>query len=121
MKILIVDDNEDIRLVLGLMLREQMDLELCEAGNGCEAIKVFIKELPNLVIMDIVMPEKDGIQATKVILEKFPDAKIIGLTAYASVKGEEMLREGALEIMTKPITKKNLLNRISKYCSTAET
>lgn len=121
MKILIVDDNEDIRLILGLMLKEQLDLVLLEAGNGCEAVKMFIKELPNLVIMDIVMPGKDGIEATKIILDKFPDAKIIGHTAYSSIKGEEMLREGALEIMSKPIMKKNLLHTISKYCNEAVT
>jgi len=119
MKILIVDDNEDIRLVLGLMLKEQMDLELFEAGNGCDAIKMFIKELPNLVIMDIVMPGKDGIEATKIILEKFPDARIIGHTAYSSIKGEAMLREGALEIMSKPIKKKDLLHTISRYFNAA--
>lgn len=121
MKILIVDDNEDIRLILGLMLKEQLDLELFEAGNGCEAVKMFIKELPNLVIMDIVMPGKDGIEATKIILDKFPDAKIIGHTAYSYIKGEEMLQEGALEIMSKPIMKKDLLHTISKYYNEAVT
>ena len=121
MKILIVDDNEDMRLVLGLMLKEQMNIELFEAGNGCEAVTMFIKELPDLVIMDIIMPEKNGIEATKIILEKFPDAKIIGHTAYSSLKGDEMLREGALEILAKPIMKKELIHRISKYCNEAET
>ena len=121
MKILIVDDNEDIRMVLGLMLQEQMDLELFEAGNGNEAIEIFIEELPDLVIMDIVMPIKDGIEATKAILSKFPDAKIIAHTAYSSLKGSEMLREGALEVMAKPIMKRDLLNKISKYCIEAET
>ena len=47
-------------------------------------------------------------------------AKIIGHTAYSSIKGEEMLREGALEIMSKPIMKKDLLHTISKYCNEAE-
>ncbi len=115
MKILIVDDNDDLRMVLGLMLSKELDLELFEASNGSEAVEIFIEELPDLVIMDIVMPIKDGIEATREIMKKYPDAKIIAHTAYSSLKGKEMIKEGALEVLSKPVMKNELLKKIEKY------
>ena len=89
-KILLADDNDELRMLYSIMLSE---FTVIQAVNGDEAVAFYKQHKPDLVLMDIVMPGKDGIEATKVILDRFPDAKIIGHTAYSSIKGDEMLRE----------------------------
>ncbi|MEE9409932.1 MAG: response regulator, partial [Candidatus Heimdallarchaeota archaeon] len=66
-KILIVDDNDDLRTIMKIMLRE---FEVVEAKNGKEAIELFNESKPDLVLMDILMPVMDGIEATEIIMEK---------------------------------------------------
>ncbi len=94
-----------------------MALRVEVATNGREAIRMYNMFKPDLVLMDIVMPEIDGIEATKEILKTDPNAKIIGVTAYAAHRGEELLKAGALEIIEKPFTKSKLIEKIESYLS----
>ncbi len=112
LKVLIVDDNEKLRSIFKLILKEY---QIFEAKNGIEAIKVFKEKQPNIILMDILMPEMDGITATKEILIIDPKTVIIAITAYSS-RASEILKAGAKEVLTKPIRNKELLNKIKDYC-----
>jgi len=109
--ILVVDDNDDLRGVFRLLLKE---FEVVEASNGLEALSSYKKSKPELVLMDILMPEMDGIVATKKILEMDPKAQIIAITAY-STRSNEILDAGALDVLKKPIRKAELLKKINEY------
>ena len=110
-KILIVDDNDDLRYLLKIMLAEYITLE---ARNGSEAVMMFKEEKPDLVLMDILMPVMDGIDATKAIIKIDPFAKILAITAYAS-KAETIIEAGAREVIQKPMRKKTILKKTKKY------
>ena len=83
MKVLLVDDHEMVRLGLKSFLSMQTDIEqVLEAQNGQEGVELALKERPDVIIMDIVMPELNGIDATLAILKEWPEAKIVILTSY---------------------------------------
>jgi two-component system, NarL family, response regulator LiaR len=93
-KILIVDDHSVVRSGLGAFLQAFDDFELVgEASNGREAIDECALKLPDVILMDLVMPEMDGAQATQVIRERFPNIQVIVLTSFK----EENLIESALQ------------------------
>ena len=83
MKILLVDDHEMVRLGLKSYLDLQADVEVvAESSNGREGVELALELRPDVIIMDIVMPEMNGIEATMAILETWPEAKILILTSY---------------------------------------
>jgi len=116
MRILIVDDDDNIREIVKIMLK---DLEILEATDGQEAVRAYKMFKPDLVLMDISMPVMDGVAATKEILKFDPNAKVVGLTAFARSRGKEMLESGALEVIEKPFTRKMLKELIEKYVAKA--
>ncbi len=109
--ILVVDDNEDFRLILKLILGE---FNVIEAENGEIAVDLYLKNRPDLVLMDISMPVMDGIAATEKIMKKDPNAKVITITAYSS-RASEILNVGAKEVLSKPFKKNSLISTINKY------
>lgn len=117
-RLLVVDDDDTIREIVKIMLK---DLDIIEATNGEEAVRAYKMFKPDLVLMDISMPRTDGIEATKQILNFDPNAKIVGLTAFAKSKGKEMLERGALEVLEKPFTRKMLKDLIKKYVTKGVT
>ncbi len=93
-KILIVDDHNVVRSGLGAFLMVYDDLELVgEASNGKEAVEICGKLNPDVVLMDLIMPEMDGAAATKEIREKYPLIQVIILTSFK----EDNLVESALQ------------------------
>lgn len=104
-KILIVDDNDDFRMLLRIMLSEY---ETIEAVNGSEAVDLYHQSKPDLVLMDILMPIKDGIEATKEILQSDPEANIFAITAYHDQE-ENILKVGARRVIKKPFRKNDFL------------
>lgn len=83
-KVLIVDDHHMVRRGLMFFLKTQADVEVIgEAKNGVEAIEQTKALKPDVVLMDLVMPEMDGAEATKAIKEQFPHVKVIILTSFA--------------------------------------
>ena len=111
-KILIVDDDLAMRELLKIILK---DFEVYEAGDGREAVELYKRVKPQIVLMDILMPIMNGVDATREILKIDPNAKIIGITAFASHRGEELLKAGAREIIEKPFTRKKIVETIKKY------
>ncbi len=112
MKILVVDDDYAMRDLLKLMLK---DHEVYEAENGREAIELFKNVRPDIVLMDIMMPEMDGITATQELLKMDSGTVVIGVTAFASHKGREIIRAGARDVIEKPFTKKKLIETLMRY------
>ena len=93
-KVMIVDDHPIVRDGLNGLLRVVADMELAgEAGNGQEALARCQESLPDVILMDIVMPGMDGLEATRLILDQYPDVKIVVLTTFP----EEDLVQEALE------------------------
>lgn len=83
MKILLVDDHEMVRLGLKSYFDLQADVEVVgEASNGSQGIDLALELRPDVIVMDIVMPEMNGIDATLAILKEWPEAKILIVTSY---------------------------------------
>ncbi|MCD2256179.1 response regulator [Agrilactobacillus fermenti] len=82
-KVLIVDDHEMVRLGISTYLQIQDDIEVVgEAVDGADGLKQALELKPDVILMDVVMPKMDGIEATKKILADWPEAKIIILTSF---------------------------------------
>ncbi|MCO7128275.1 response regulator transcription factor [Sporolactobacillus shoreicorticis] len=81
--VVFVDDHEMVRIGVSAYLSAQPDIQVVgEADNGRDAIDLVLKLKPDIVLMDLVMEEMDGIEATKQIVEKWPQAKIIIVTSF---------------------------------------
>ncbi len=82
-RVLIADDHPVVRTGLVLMLQYEPDMEVvAEAGNGREALEMFRQHRPDVTLMDLRMPEMNGVEATAAIRVEFPTARIILLTTY---------------------------------------
>jgi len=113
--ILLVEDDLALLEALEIMLKDRYDV--VKATNGMEAVKIYSRIKPDLVLTDIVMPEMDGIKVTEEILRMDPNAKIVGITAYYLSKEKELMQAGAREVLEKPFTRKKLIEVIEKYLS----
>lgn len=82
-KVVLADDEPHVRVLLKTLLASMKCEVVGEASNGEEAVKLFKKERPDLVLLDINMPVKSGIEALKDILHEFPDAFVIMLTSVS--------------------------------------
>ncbi len=115
-KILIVDDIEDNRLVIKSSLRTLEGIEIFEARNGAEAIKLMQENKADIVLMDVLMPVMDGFEATAIIKEYYPEVPVIVITALKDSQTEEkMLSVGASAYLKKPIDRKLLRYKISTF------
>ncbi|MBN8209156.1 response regulator transcription factor [Bacillus sp. NTK071] len=84
MKLLLADDHLMVRKGLRLFLQSQPDIEIIgEASTGLEAVTLAEQLQPDVVLMDLIMPEMDGIEATKQLKQKYPGMKIIILTSFS--------------------------------------
>lgn len=85
--VLLVEDHTVTRLGLKFILESYDDLELmAEATNGAEALTTLEEKMPDVVIMDVEMPVMDGIEAARAMRQKYPDIKIVMLTAHREEK-----------------------------------
>ncbi|HBT95212.1 MAG TPA: DNA-binding response regulator [Coriobacteriia bacterium] len=83
-RILIVDDDPIVRMSLATILNAQSDMSVCgDVGNGFEAIETFAGLAPDILLMDIRMPDCGGIEAARVILDKTPEARVVFLTTFS--------------------------------------
>jgi DNA-binding NarL/FixJ family response regulator len=113
-RIVIADDHMIIRDGLRLLIDKQPDMELvAEADNGRTAITHVQNLSPDVVIMDIGMRELNGIDATRLIIKKTPDVKVIALSMYSDKQFiKEMLKAGASGYLLKDSAFKELLDAI---------
>ncbi|MGD2049957.1 MAG: response regulator transcription factor [Chloroflexota bacterium] len=109
-RVMLVDDHDMVRRGLATFLQVNSDLELVgEARDGAEALEVCDKVQPDVILMDLVMPEMDGAEATRAILHKWPEIKIIALTSFQEKDLiHEALRAGATGYLLKSVTVEEL-------------
>ena len=94
LKILLVDDHEFVRMgIKALLARYPQFQVVSEAGNAQEAVQQANQHRPDVIIMDIRLPGKSGIEATREIMQQLPDTKIIMLTSFAE---DELLFEAII-------------------------
>jgi two-component system, chemotaxis family, chemotaxis protein CheY len=105
-KILLCDDSLLIRTQLKAFLTEsRKDIQIMEAADGKEALEIYRKEGPSLVLMDIVMPEVDGISCLKQIRSYDPEAKVVVLSSVGNRETLlQALEAGAVDFIQKPWT-----------------
>jgi DNA-binding NarL/FixJ family response regulator len=113
-RILIVDDHPALREGVVAILADQNDMSaVAQASNGREAIQQFRANLPDVVLMDLQMPEMNGLDAITTIRGEFPDARVIVLTTYTGdVQVLRALRAGARAYLIKNLLHKDLLETI---------
>ena len=104
-RILIADDHALMRIGLKSILDLQPDMTVvCEASNGQEAVKLADQHKPDVIIMDLLMPQLNGAEATRLILERDPDAKVMILTSYGmSTDLGKAIQHGAIGAQPKEV------------------
>lgn len=113
-RILIVDDHEVVREGLRGFLKSQPEFHVAgEAENGVEAVRLARSLIPDVILMDVVMPVMDGITATKHIINENPSARILVLTSFAEDdKVFPAVKAGALGYLLKDSSPSDLLEAI---------
>jgi two-component system chemotaxis response regulator CheY len=114
-KVLIVDDTAFMRRMLRDILTKADFEVVAEARNGQEAVEAYREMQPDLVIMDITMPEMDGIAALRQITSEFPESRIIMCSALGQQEMVlESLEAGAQDFVVKPFLPDKVLETVGK-------
>jgi NarL family two-component system response regulator LiaR len=113
-RVMVVDDHALVRSGLAAFLLVNKDLKLvAEAKNGLQAIAYCKQNQPDVVLMDLMMPEMDGVEATRNIKQQFPQVQVIALTSF---KDQELvqgaLQAGAIGYVLKDVSAEELANAI---------
>src|SRR5437899_2122767 len=113
-RILLADDHAMVRQGFRLILSSQPDMEIVgEAGNGREAVEMAEKLQPDIIVMDVAMPELNGIEATRKITAGLPRTRILALSMHKdSVYVREILRAGARGYLLKDSIDSDLLSAV---------
>ena len=114
-RLLIVDDALFMRKMIGGVAAEAGWEVVGEAGNGLEAILLYEQLRPDLVTMDLVMPEMGGLEALRRIRAADPDARVVVVTALDQKQVlMDSIREGAIDFIVKPFERQRVLNLLAK-------
>ena len=118
-RVLIADDHTIVRIGLRTLLGAEKDIEVVgEAKNGEMAVKEALRLLPDVVIMDLMMPKMDGAEATAVLHEKLPETKVIILTTFGSSDGiAHAIESGASGALMKTADDAALISTIRSVTS----
>ena len=118
-QVLLVDDHEMVRQGLGIFLNASPDITVVgQAQNGLEAIQRVQENPPDVVLMDLIMPELDGVEATRRIKALFPEVEIIALTSYVDeAKVVDALAAGVAGYVMKDVKPAELVRAI---CAAAQ-
>ncbi|MFI3123632.1 MAG: response regulator [Methylococcales bacterium] len=118
LNVMVVDDSPIIIRKLTALLNTLGYVVVKTAENGVEAVETYEQYKPDVVTMDVTMPEMDGIEATQAIMSKFPEAKIVMVTSH----GQETmvlnaLKAGAKGYILKPFHQQKVYETIQKVCN----
>ena len=113
-RVMLVDDHAMVRRGLATFLKAFDDLELAgEAETGQAAIQLCAKLLPDVILMDMVMPDMDGATATRTLRQQFPDVQVIALTSFKEEKlVKSALEAGAIGYLLKDVSADELVRAI---------
>jgi len=114
-KVLIVDDNDLMRTLLrGVLRGENYDI-IGDAKNGAVSLELIAKSKPDIVFMDVVMPQMDGLEALQRIKELYPEIVVIMITGNPSKENvEESIRNGANGFIIKPFNTARVLDTLNR-------
>ncbi len=115
-KILIVDDNPDLICILQVQLKN-MGYDTVQATNGRQAVDIATAQLPDLIVMDVMMPQMNGLQAARLIRENPKTRSIPMLASTAKISyldTQECLESGFNDHIAKPFTAAQLASRIQE-------
>ncbi len=116
-KVLVVDDAAFMRVTLRNVLTPA-GYTVEEASNGAEAVAKYSEVNPDVVTMDITMPEKDGIQATREIMKLDPNARVVMVSALGQEKMvKEAILSGAKDFIVKPFQPDRILSALDRVLS----
>jgi len=113
-RVMIVDDHEIVREGLQILLAEEAEFEVIgTAGNGATALALAQQLNPDVILMDLVMPDLDGIEVTRRILGSNPSARVLILTTFAEdQRVRDAIRAGATGYLLKDVLKADLLRAL---------
>ena len=113
-KVLLVDDEVDFLDTLSERMRTR-GMEVSTSSSGAEALKKVEQEAYDVIILDLMMPGVDGLEALRILKEKRPELQVILLTGHATVeKGIEAMKLGAIDFLEKPADLNQLTEKIKK-------
>ena len=113
-KVLLVDDEVEFLDTLSERMRTR-GMEVATASTGIEALQKVEKEAYDVIILDLMMPGVDGLEALKILKAKRPELQVILLTGHATVeKGIEAMKLGAMDFLEKPADLSQLTEKIKK-------
>ncbi|MBI4961797.1 MAG: response regulator [Desulfomonile tiedjei] len=121
--ILVIDDEEDIRDLVSRILK-QAGHQVLEAPDGNVGTSLYRKHLPELLITDIIMPEKEGIETIRELRQDFPNVKIIAISGGGQALPRDTCLQfakglGANITLAKPFSRQELLDAVQKVLETA--
>ncbi len=113
-RLLLADDHIVVRQGIANLLSEEPDIEIVgSAANGQEAVELAQELLPDVILMDMNMPKLNGIEATRILHNEFPDIRVIGLSMFEEVDRSQAMRDaGAISYVTKSGPVEELVNAI---------
>jgi CheY-like chemotaxis protein len=114
-RILVIDDDEQLRALLYEIL-DRAGFEVVEAANGVEGLKLYRSQPADLVITDLIMPEKEGVETIMELRDQFPNARIIAISGGERAGGRNYLpiaaRLGARRTVAKPFSRQEILDAV---------
>ena len=119
-RVLVIDDDEQVRALLYEIL-ERAGFEVVEASNGVEGLKLYRNHPTDLVITDLIMPEKEGVETIMELRSQFPNARIIAISGGQRAGGRDYLpiaaRLGARRTVAKPFSRQEILEAVRETLS----
>ena len=116
-KILIIDDDDSISIIIKQILVKEFNVEIIMCNNGLEGIKLAINHRPKLIILDWIMPDYSGLDTLNdlqkdEILKRIPVLMLTGKNLVGEI--EEAFIEGATDYLTKPLIKDKLIKKVNR-------
>jgi two-component system, NarL family, response regulator len=110
-RVLLADDHSIVRSGVAQILNEEREISVvAQAADGAEAVALFVRDRPDVALIDLRMPKLEGVQVVEQIRERFPDAAIVILTTYDTDSDiERALRAGAKAFLVKDVSPQDLL------------
>ncbi|HZT87575.1 MAG TPA: response regulator [Stellaceae bacterium] len=116
-KILVIDDDALVRSMIARVLRRE-GYEVMLAADGASGLRMFCAGNPDLVVTDIIMPEKEGLETIREFRSRAPDVKIIAISGSGKIGDTDFLtiaaKLGATEVLGKPFQPRELVSQVAR-------